>query len=1375
MGKHAHKIHSKGDLKSVGGGRHRHRRHKRRKRGGGGGGGFGKDYHSHVKKRTEQCNATTKLFQNLSRNETQLKRKSDSVKFFIEFFKQTTFISYVSATSFERNEDMHMIDHIIRTVVPWYRLFATKQYAPRQASSDEYATIFMENIVKLLYNQGMYVCKMISMANVTCTVDKLELTPLESALFTSISTHLARCGSSLQKLPREIVTVKNKIHSILKACTSTEMDDENTKTKLDLFARDYNHTSPFASDLFELVFVNSESLWQILNENENMERECEEQQNSTQQKNNKKKKKKKKKKQQPQTTKRPVVVRPADPYLADSTESVEVVHEYGQRLLQNRQRSGSGLPHDSQMAQETLGSLGVTSLEQQQFADTKEYETQLADFRNNFQNQTMVTEIFPRKAFSKIIRQLNRRLKGNMVELFRGLMLDVKAKAVVDLIEQYTSYSRDKPFRYVVTIEQTGDSFLKNTQTKIQESLAPSEKLAFLSHADMSPSAHKVNVMFNLMFRYATFCTAHVVNRFSDVKLCFLLVPKIPHSDTSQMINTSFIDSVQEKVGRANSAEITNRAFQMENVFPDEEGVHLIKANTKTAKVDKAMDAFKNQQHCRLAIISQRGNTGFDFHDTRRNKVTGQRIHIIPQMPYRATNMVQQVGRTNRNDQISSPSYILLRLNIGGEIRFAEVLQKRLNDLRAGTFGDRHGDGMFNIQSDSVSIFLERQLFINVINLVILMLGGYFTNYEILSRIVAGGEPFFNLNSDRFSMIEGIESNISFLGLLCRELKAHAYAIHFRGGAERKGIQERQSLWTTNNTTNTKSKTTTVGIRLRNLLSGDPPTTTRPEEEEEEEETDSRSLFVPNSALRYIAEGYGKCFGVTHLKLFLASPLSKLIESQPTQNFSEEDLKLLREVCHWINILREDYSIKADTETETEPDEASTTDWGQVEMVDIVPNRKGGGRKRKRQQQSSNPNSKKILKIINNLWDVEEEKEEGDGGGKRRRRKKPKLSQELVDEDSSSSSSLSSTTDSSSEVEQEDDEDVDDSEEGRLNRQLDKILGQKKPGAHIKPKQVLEEEDEEVAAVDMEVDREERGDEEECGDEDERTTNTSSNNNNNKAVSGDERLDKMSSEACGNESVVMVSAVNLLDFIRKNYPYVVLKLDPIVAAYNTSFKEKTSSLFNLARSLYLRKDPITYTQFLNAIFPLNFEDQKAIEILLNSTKAWVRANRNIRQLCSIRQKNSITAYYLDSIQNGKKIEDYFGNENRSLTSLFWTAISTHSLPGRQNISSPTFDYSVRVLVEKRNSSLDDAKPQIQDEDKPSHSKQRNRRQSSPVNGGDTIGWERVTLTPANSFFISSFVEEFVYGLVSVAGNFDCIQFENAFDMGLPKTAYYCNM
>ena len=354
---------------------------------------------------------------------------------------------------------------------------------------------------------------------------------------------------------------------------------------------------------------------------------------------------------------------------------------------------------------------------------------------------------------------------------------------------------------------------------------------------------------------------------------------------------------------------------------------------------------------------------------------------------------------------------------------------------------------------------------------------------------------------------------------------------------------------------------------------------------------------------------------------------------------------------------------------------------------------------------------------------------------KRRRRKLDNIkSKAIIEDDSSESSSQSQRLrQQPTTIGGDDEKHDDDGDDDGLTRRLDKILATlKREDNKDKEK---EEEGDDDDAYEYEDDNIIEEEMEDNDDDDDDFV----------GMTGEERMDKLKSDACGDGAVLMVSAINLLDYIRCNFPYVILKLQNVVTTYNVAagtrrHSRSVSSLHELAWKMYFRKNELTYTQFLNEIFLLNSEDQKAIEILLNSTKSWVRQNSNIQKLCRMRKNNSLNGYYIDSIEQVRSIDEYLGNDNRELDSLFWTATSTQNLPSKTNVSAAAFEYSVRAKVEVVTSSSD-------------------------------VGWEELNLTRNNCFFISRFVEEFVYSLVSTVGNVVCVHFQNAEKMGLPKVAY----
>ena len=122
----------------------------------------------------------------------------------------------------------------------------------------------------------------------------------------------------------------------------------------------------------------------------------------------------------------------------------------------------------------------------------------------------------------------------------------------------------------------------------------------------------------------------------------------------------------------------------------DESWVRVGRAASKADELNSFQDGAK-----RVCVVTRAGQVGADLHADPRRPAAGQRRrqHFIVEIPSSPESLLQQLGRTHRKNEASSPVYTLLMSALGGEIRFASAIAGRMQAMGALTQGDRRCAG----------------------------------------------------------------------------------------------------------------------------------------------------------------------------------------------------------------------------------------------------------------------------------------------------------------------------------------------------------------------------------------------------------------------------------------------------------------------------------------------------------------------------------------------------------------------------------------------------------------------------------------------------------------------------------------------------------
>ena len=150
------------------------------------------------------------------------------------------------------------------------------------------------------------------------------------------------------------------------------------------------------------------------------------------------------------------------------------------------------------------------------------------------------------------------------------------------------------------------------------------------------------------------------------------------------------LDALIDYFGAKHVAEMTGRSHRLQRaadssyalVSRAERGVPLSEINLKER------ERFQRGEKL-IAILSDAGATGVSLHADKSQFNHRRRYHIVPELGWSASKIVQQFGRTHRTNQLMPPEYVLLTCESAGESLTGSAVARKLEGLGALTKGDR--------------------------------------------------------------------------------------------------------------------------------------------------------------------------------------------------------------------------------------------------------------------------------------------------------------------------------------------------------------------------------------------------------------------------------------------------------------------------------------------------------------------------------------------------------------------------------------------------------------------------------------------------------------------------------------------------------------
>lgn len=154
------------------------------------------------------------------------------------------------------------------------------------------------------------------------------------------------------------------------------------------------------------------------------------------------------------------------------------------------------------------------------------------------------------------------------------------------------------------------------------------------------------------------------------------------------------LDELVNYFGPSNVAEMTGRSHRLlKETAANGREQYVLRARAEKGVPHAKMNVVERQRFQSgeklIAILSDAGATGFSLHADKTQPNQRRRLHIVPELGWSASKIVQQFGRTHRTNQLMPPEYLLLTCECAGESLTGSAVARKLEGLGALTKGDK--------------------------------------------------------------------------------------------------------------------------------------------------------------------------------------------------------------------------------------------------------------------------------------------------------------------------------------------------------------------------------------------------------------------------------------------------------------------------------------------------------------------------------------------------------------------------------------------------------------------------------------------------------------------------------------------------------------